>query len=342
MATIFVISLDANLYPIAHRLHQEGHDVSYHTSKRGVATIPWPETTGPRLLTNGSEEAADLYILDPRGSGGFGPSLESERKLSLGGGRLALKSANNLEFRNRLGASLFPHEDGDLPPIEGIPFALSGFFNGTNWLAPFGLLLSQSRLMEGNRGLDIGTSGALLSLAPNRFQIGEGLGEFLAKAGYRGHLLVTGIVANSEVWWEGIELSSDVPLVMMWMELYKDSLYDLLLGLSSGSLKHLPLRKDGYVLGLKVSLPLSTEEEVPIPPLTQSDERHIWPDGGLEGGVVGCAWVTARGVDPTEARRRVYRTIERANPHPSVQFRRDIGNSLERDYEVLRGWGWVG
>jgi hypothetical protein len=171
--------------------------------------------------------------------------------------------------------------------------------------------------------------------------VGEGLGEFLAKAGYRGHVLIKGIVEGDRVWWRGIELSTDLPFIPMWMELYKDSLYDLLLGLSSGSLKGLTLRKDPHVLGLRVSLP-TTEEEVPIPALTPSDEKHVWLDGGMGGGVIGCAWVTARGSDVGEARRRVYRTIERSNLHPLTQYRRDIGSVLETQLDQMRSWGWVG
>lgn len=340
MATIFVISQNVKLYPLAHRLQSEGHQVSYFTTPKGAQSIPWPEDSGPRLLFGGVEEAADLYLLDSGGSGGFGDGLAKERKLYLGGSRLAVRAATNPEFRTKLGASLFPRlEAEDIPPSEGIRIALSGFFDGANWLAPLSLILSTNRLMDGNRGLDIGYSGSLLCQAKTRLVVGEGLTSFLAKAGYRGHLLVNATVCGDRVVWEGIELDSEIPFLLMWMELYKGTLFELLMGLSSGLLRELPLRREEFVLGLRLTLPI-TEEEIPLPPITLTDDKHLWPDGGVDG-VVGCGWVTARGVDISECRRRVYRTVERTSPHPALQYRRDIGPYLEAQYTTLQSWGWV-
>jgi len=345
MATIFVISTNAKLYPLAYRLHQEGHIVSYFTTQQGAETIPWPEDSGPRLLTGGVQEAADLYLLDSGGSGGFGDGLAKERKLYLGGSRLAVRAATNSEFRNKLGASLFPREDGDVLPPTSLRIALSGFFDGSNWLAPSALTLSTNRLMEGNRGLDIGCSGSMLCLTKTRLSVGEGLASFLSKAGYRGHVLVNASVYKDRVVWEGIELDSEIPFLLMWMEVYRGTLFELLMGLSSGLLKELPLRREEYVLGVRLTLPSTSQEEIPIPPLTLSDDKHLWPDGGPDGGpngVAGCGWVTARGIDASEARRRVYRTIERTEAHPATQYRQDVGRELETKLLTLQRWGWVG
>ena len=339
MATIFVISTNAKLYPLAYRLHTEGHKVSYFTAPDKIQTIPWPPDCGPELCTNGVAEAADLYLLDAGGSGGFGDGLARERKLCLGGSRLAVKAATSVEFKNKLGASLFPRDAEDIPPSEGVRIALSGFFEGENWLAPPSLVLYSNRLMEGNRGRDIGISGALLSQNKTRLAVGDGLASFLQRAGYKGHLLVTGCVWEDKVYWEGLELNADIPFLLLWAELYKGSLYELLMGLSSGLLKDLNLRRDPFVLGLRITLPL-TNEEIPIPALTLSDDKHLWPDGGVNGAM-GCGWVTARGVDISEARRRVYRTVERTNPHPIAQYRRDIGHALEEQFVRLQNWGWA-
>jgi len=56
-------------------------------------------------------------------------------------------------------------------------------------------------------------------------------------------------------------------------------------------------------------------------------------------GVVGC--VTARGSSVRECQRRAYRTIRNITITDDVQYRKDIGDDVEEQKKILKGWGWL-
>jgi len=337
MATIFVISTNANLYSPAYRLSLEGHDVSYFTREENLSTLYWKDVSGgPRLRCGAVEEAADFYLLDPRGSGGFGEALARDRKAFLGGSRLAVKMATDEGFEERVQASFFGEP---IPPLEGsLPIFLTGLFDGSKVVSPLGLTLVQRRMMEGERGMDIGVSGLFLSLLPHKFEMREDVLSFLTKADYKGFFGVRGRVFESQVWWEGLELTLYSPLLELWMEMTKLSLYELLFGLSTSTLKSFLLRPEAASLALNLSVIPFTESPT-TPLIIPVDDKHLWPDTSITlSSTLG--WVTARGADLSEARRRVYRTVGKSSLHPSVQYRRDLGQAFESQLIQLQKWGW--
>lgn len=337
MATIFVISTNANLYSPAYRLSLEGHDVSYFTREENLSTLYWRDgDKGPRLCCGAVEEVADFYLLDPRGSGGFGEALAADRKAFLGGSRLAVKMATSEEFEEKVQASFFGEPT---PSVEGsLPIFLTGIFDGAKLLSPLGLTLVQRRMMEGERGMNVGVSGLLLSLLPHKFEVREDLITFLSKAEYKGFFGVRGRVYESQVWWEGLELTLYSPLLELWMEMTKLPLYELLFGLSTSTLKSFPLRAESVSLALNLGV-IPFNESLTTPLITPVDDRHFWPDtSSTLSSTLG--WVTARGTDTSEARRRVYRTVGKSSLHPCVQYRRDLGQTFESQLSQLQKWGW--
>ncbi|KKR65709.1 MAG: hypothetical protein UU06_C0012G0005 [Parcubacteria group bacterium GW2011_GWB1_40_5] len=66
-------------------------------------------------------------------------------------------------------------------------------------------------------------------------------------------------------------------------------------------------------------------------------DHHIWLDG--KDSFIG--FTTAWGESPREAKRRGYRTVENMVLSPEVQYRRDIGETVELHINLLKGWGWI-
>jgi phosphoribosylamine-glycine ligase len=50
--------------------------------------------------------------------------------------------------------------------------------------------------------------------------------------------------------------------------------------------------------------------------------------------------VTARGLNPVHAIERTHRTIKNLKIE-NIQYRRDIVNDLDENYNQIKRWGWV-
>jgi phosphoribosylamine-glycine ligase len=81
--------------------------------------------------------------------------------------------------------------------------------------------------------------------------------------------------------------------------------------------------------------------------LNEGNLKHIWfedvyfKDGyscARSSGALG--FVTARGVQVREARRRAYRTVRDLGiPYPL--YRTDVGSRASWEYPLLEEWGWI-
>jgi len=346
MAKVHVISQHANLYPLAHRLALEGHEVAFFTHEAFQAASLWQTAEGgdhnPRVSFRPPTEAADFYLLDPRGDGRLAATLVRERKMLLGGCRLTARIYKDEEYKAKL-MSLLP-SSGNGVSDEMIPCMALGFFDGERMFEPQGVAFYQSRLMEGERGPHLGTTGMVLmrlggKLASAAFP--SQLTELLAHASYRGPVHTSMRVGPEALHFEDFDLSLTPPTLLLWQELTKGALYETLFNLSAGFLKRLPMRHDPIAMGVRMSFTPPSSEVVEGNLLNPSDYKHLWPELGATPPFLHLAWVTARGSDMLEARRRVYRTIDMVQPQPSVQYRKDIGRILEGQVNSVKEWGWM-
>ena len=341
MAKVHVLSRYARLYPLAYRLSLEGHNVTFFTEEAMRPTLLWGNNEGnsPRLSFTPPEEAADLYLLDSRGLGGFGADLVRERKVVLGGSRLSMRFDADAPARRKLINHLLPSVEGDTP----LSCYLFGMFNGESWLEPQGLVLYQRRLMEGERGPLLGAAGVSLTPLTGRLQteaFSPQLTEFLQQAQYKGPVHLSLRLGPEALIFEDIDLNLSFPSLLIWSEIVKSSMYDTLLGTVTSIVKSVPWRKGVTSLGLHLSL-LPSDEVSEEGLFNSADLHHTWPDAGATSSIIHLAWVTARGVDVQEAKRRVYRTVNILAPQSQVQYRRDLGNVFDRQLSQVKEWGWM-
>lgn len=344
MAKVHVISPNGTLYPLAYRLALEGCEVGYFTSPTYKEINVWrsqdEENSNPFISFSPPTEAADFYLLDVRGDGRFGNVLVRERKVLLGGCRLTQRCTNDEEYRTKLVEGLLPsqgEETNELLPIVGF-----GMFDGEKWLEPQGVAFYQSRLMEGERGPHLGISGIMLKQAGDRLTsaiTSPPLADFLSHASYRGFVHLHMRIGPEALFFDDIDFSLTSPTLFLLRELVRGPLYETLFNLSTGLLKHLSWRDD-VATGVKLSF-TPTKEDVVGELLSPSDYKHLWPDIGVIPPFINLAWVTARGQDVVEARRRVCRTVNMLQPHRSVIWRRDVVRETEAQMEKVKQWGWM-
>lgn len=101
-----------------------------------------------------------------------------------------------------------------------------------------------------------------------------------------------------------------------------------------------------WAAGVLLSIPPFPSQasgiETPIRGVHEQAVKHLWfsdvklsDKDWVTAGVSGClGWVTARGVSPSEATKRVYRTISNLSV-PNLQYRYDIG--ARNIYSLLDG-----
>ncbi|MGW8178090.1 MAG: hypothetical protein ACWGQW_04755 [bacterium] len=343
MAKVHVVSEYASLYPLAHRLAGEGHDVTFYTREFFQNATVWSteESANPRISFSPPTEAADFYLLDPRGNGGLATTLVRERKVLLGGCRLTTRLHKDPEYKQEVMKMLPSVENGE---GETVPCVVFGFFSGERMFEPQGVAFYQSRLMEGERGPHLGVTGmALLWLSGRLASVAfpSPLTEFLAHASYRGPVHILMRVGPEALYYDDVDLSLSQPTLLLWSELMKGELYESLFNLSAGFLKRFQMRSDPLAMGVRLSFTPPSLESLEGDLLQPTDFKHLWPEMGATPPFLHIAWATARGTDLVEARRRVYRTIGMINPQPVIQYRRDMGRALEEQVKMAKDWGWM-
>jgi len=264
--------------------------------------------------------------------------------------------------QNRTLKSLVKAGNVDLYPcvvqdyVEGVEVSTEGWFNGQEFVA-FNHTLEQKRLMEGNLGPQTGCMGntvwacgedelvkcALLPLEP-----------LLRKVDYLGPLDVNCICQEGKAWFLEYTSRFGYDAIQAYSELIKGKLFDFLWRLSiQESLMEV---SNDYAISVRLSMPPYPQEGaeglkgVEVISLEDEAKRHVWladvmkDSEGKEvlagvDGVVGC--VSSRGQTINEARRRVYRTIQKSALTQDLQYRKDIGAGVEESIEKLKVWGWL-
>lgn len=241
--------------------------------------------------------------------------------------------------------------------VGGVEVSCEGWFNGSRFVEPLNITFEEKRFMEGGLGPNTGCMGNVVVPLVGRPRIvQDGIGRLekvLRSSDYRGPLDLNSIVTRDSLF--GLEFTArfGYDAVQALLEGLRGEIGELLHGVATGKSNKMQLVHE-YLIAVRLTVPPYPHEErpggvnVPVFGVTDGAAKHLWPSGlRIEAGQpIGCSpdgnllAVTAWGSTVREARRRVYRTVERL-VIPDVQYRRDIGERVERDMAQLREWGWV-
>jgi phosphoribosylamine--glycine ligase len=265
---------------------------------------------------------------------------------------------------NRMLKSVVKNWANELTPcivqetLDGIEISTEGWFNGKSWVKPFNHTIEHKRLMEGDKGVQTGCMGNVVwSTEGDKLTTAvlEPLAQLLEKVDYVGPLDINCIVNEKEAFFLEFTARPGYDAIQAWAELIKAPLFDYLYGIASQQKENFDTH-EGCAIAVRMSVfPFPGEEDVDewigikvIDPPKEA-MRHIWladvmeKDGELllagVDGVVGC--VTSRGSTVRECQRRAYRTINNITLTDDIQYRSDIGHSVEKDKEKLVEWGWL-
>jgi len=266
---------------------------------------------------------------------------------------------------NRTVSSIAKKQINELLPclvedkVEGVEISTEGWFNGEKWVLPFNHTIEQKRFMEGDKGSNVGCMGNVVWLTNGDRLTSKVLGPLvplLKKMNYVGPLDVNCIVSDSNVYFLEYTARFGYEAIQTLSELLEGSLYDFLYRIASGKAGEVKGDSKQVAMGVRLSFPpypvkheLDKLRGVQCLDIPNEARKHVWLadvmklDGQevLAGadGVIGC--VTAKGVNVKECQRQVYSLIKRIIICADVQYRSDIGSSVEDDKKRLMKWEWL-
>lgn len=268
------------------------------------------------------------------------------------------------DAENKMLKSVISNASDDYTPcivqetVKGIEISTEGWFNGEEWVSPFNHTIERKRLMEGDKGALTGCMGNVVwptqSNKLTSFAI-EPLKPLLEKVEYVGPIDMNCIVTETDAYFLEFTARFGYDAIQAWAELLKYSLFDYFYGIASKQ-KDSFTYHDGYSLGVRLTVsPYPNKEDVDrwkkVKAIDVPKEalRHVWLTDVMKHkdevllaggyGVIGC--VTARGTTVRECQRRVYRTIKNISLTDDIQYRNDIGDTVEKDKQQLTEWGWL-
>jgi hypothetical protein len=336
MLSIIAISRRGEGYEFADKLAKEGHIVKFYTQeKRDTKT---KENKNPKLIEKLDDhiESADLFLFCSSGFGTLADTLGKAGKVVIGGG--VFQDIIEKGFKERL-FSLMPRYEVK----DGFYIALEGWFNGKEWIKPFSFTMCNYRLMENDKGPTTTGVGFVTEFCEGRVfdETLMSLTKILVRETFVGPLTILGLI--------GVEgfvpleiISTLTPSTLNMLECFKLGFGDFLFNI-----------EEREELALKGTMAMATMLSSPPFPYEMVTNKNGFLDVDKEAGkhfyqslpgssVLG--FVTARGVDVTEARRRVYRTIGNIVKSQDVQYREDIGKSkafyFDSISETLEKWRW--
>lgn len=307
MLSILILSQKGEGYEIANKLTQEGHLVKFWQQANGTISQPG----GPQAIHRYEEhiEAADLVIDASSRYGGLCESLRKGGKLVLGGGLQDLLTWDE-EYAKEVATNLLELEELH-PDSQGELFQFGGWFDGNDWQEMYASRV-YTRLLDRDRGPVSGATGVVSCTEVGPIQ---GLASLLRRTQSRGFFSVTTLFSPTVVEFIGFDTSLDNPALFSISELHRSDFGELLYKIAGG---HKINSVDSKAKGLCVRLTqLCSEAQVRV---GNSASKHFWPS--RHPSVLG--YVTSKGEDVFEARRRIYRTIDNI-VNQAVVYRTDIG-----------------
>jgi len=218
---------------------------------------------------------------------------------------------------------------------EGVKVEVGVWWNGLQSLFPF-IVWNEDRFLTGSLGCRVDSASNIITSLPSSHRlIVEGVGKMerlLKKSKYRGLISLECVVTKSKVY--GVSFTTSTLYLSSLLELYKGSVTDLLLAVSTGRKSTGEMTTD-YALSLLLSIPpfpssATSHQETAVKGVSPSNLRHIYfmdickNGAGYEraGSNGRLMMVSARGRDVGEAKKRVMKTISNLDID-NVQYRVD-------------------
>lgn len=317
---------------IALRLKQSGHDVVLDGQENGLVPITTNGTSD--LVLNLTQQKYDVVPpIRYLGQSRWGNAIESDSQYAI-------------KIIDLLGWPSKPTFSG------GSNLYITMWSNGDSIILSYASILYR-RLMSGGTGPDIGGAGCL-SLFNNvtdklKETIVKPLENVLKRVSHQGVIHVHIVVNASSFYVKGISTQFYHPLTLAALENTNLAVANMLLKLLDVT-SH-PIRPlDAASAVLLVSAPPFPYNlnwpSVEVKGINNQSLKHLWLedvafDKGYKLGATGSlGYVTARGTNPQEACRRIYKTVSNISV-PDMQYRNDIGRNINTLLESIKASGWI-
>lgn len=336
----------------------EGYEVAEKFSQDCITKL-WIENPKSQFISQGSQkvrqvqnyqehlQAADMVLCLNSKRGGRDTLLSKKRGLVVGDNSVAkMMDRDNGYVKNLvrlMDVDTFSLDKGLIPS-----FTLEGWFNGEQWVTPFNISFNYCRLMDGDKGVLTPSMGEAMFT----FQQGKiiestllPLTKLFRETRYIGPFSLILTLDKEKLFL--IDLNPHIRRFSLSLlsECTKGPLEIVLFNLLNSNLSHWPMSSSGISVKLSVSPYPYLMDKVPSSfsylNYPKEAEKHIYlysPGGNLKGEL---GWIAAHGSSIREARRRVYRTINKAILSPEVQYRTDISTGIETLKNNLTSWRWI-
>ena len=314
MLSILLLSHKGEGHELIDRLIKEGHHVKYWVETKVDPPVQAKHAGQAVDSYTGHLPTTDLVVSFNARNGGRCESLREGGKLVVGGGVQSLVEGNEA-FRHSL-VKLLDLKETNV--VDGPRVILCGWFNGKDFLYSY-VVQHYSRMLDGERGPSVTNMGYVAKVEPST--ILHRIIPTLQELDYRGFFGVELVYSKDQAKLLEFVLNPSGGLLAAISECTNLALGEMLYSVASGN-QYIPLRPNGTQYGIAVNIQYL--DQMPVKPDDPKVGKHIWESYSPQ-----ClGYISARGEDVREARRRAYRTI--AN-HTTIDalYRRDIGaNSI--------------
>lgn len=315
MLSILILSQYGEGKHIADKLIHEGHIVKFwaadaKTEQAAQNVYQWQKVDRYQEYI----QTTDLFIFTTSGIGGLAEDLRRRGKMVVGGSlqELLVKDSGLTSAAfNCLG--MMPCSD----TLQGVPLTFCGLYDGKN-IHSF-ITQHYARLLEGERG-PVFNMGCLAVKEDSPVQT---LIPILQTMKFKGLVQVRVRVTENVIKIEDINTDLSDEILPAVLEIVGKNLGDVLYKLAAGSLRIDPK----FLYGLSLKL-IAMSAEAVFKPIPQA-VKHCWNVGCMP--VLG--YISAGGITPNEARRRVYRTVSNTL-NQDVIYRRDVGCNSILEQEI--------
>lgn len=372
MRVFTLISSKGEGIALAQRIVAEGHRVQFYINNpkaRGVGDglVEKHAESGVLVGRDGRVDNEVFNILlTPHpdcliftvGSIGFAVAADRYRKLgfpcvgaSEWGGRLE----SDVEFSRQVIKAV----KISTALVQGVRIFTSLWFNGSD-VVGVTHSINDNHLMESSKGPEADMGCVLWTGSTESRLFKESIGKLLPllrKVGYIGQLGIASIVDEKTHCGLFFSTHFDCGRLAVLLEMYKGRANDLMYGIATGVIKHMPF-KSKLGIGITIAVlpfPLdATLDTVNVKGLNKYNLKHFWgydlckTNGEYttsnNGGRIGT--ITARGDEIQgfsplrDAKRRAMRTISNLDID-GLMYRSDIGNSVEAKRAKLKEWNWT-
>lgn len=242
--------------------------------------------------------------------------------------------------------------------VEGVEFAVSGYFGPNGFTDEFELNAEHKKLMAGNLGVNCGEMGTVMAFVKQDKLVDKvlkPLEEQLERIGYIGNCDVNTIISeDGDVHPLEFTMRSGWPALDIEMSLFDTDFVEFFAGLAAGDPPRKAHRLNEIAIGVVLAhgdFPHShmTRREivsVPIWDVDAYDHDMHFAQAMCEDGIMKTAGdyvliATGTGATVQQARERVYRAIRRPRLPTEPFYRPDIGQRLRRDLDVLHQNGFA-